>query len=103
MIRTVVSILLVVGVPLAPSSAQESGALAKFVGDWSCKGNFASNSGPIAADLSIQPDEGSGALIVRHDDVAPGAYHATTGGMTSGRTMLRAQERANKRRDGDSL
>ena len=30
----------------------------------------------IAADLSITADAPSGALIVRHDDVAPGAFHA---------------------------
>jgi hypothetical protein len=74
--RIIVSILLIVGLPLTPASAQDSGALAKFVGIWSCKGNFTSNGAPIAADLSIQPDERSGALIVRHDDVPPGAYHA---------------------------
>jgi hypothetical protein len=74
--RIVVSILLIVGVPLTSTSAQDSGVLAKFVGNWSCKGNFTSNGAPIAADLSIQADERSGALIVRHDDVPPGAYHA---------------------------
>jgi hypothetical protein len=76
MIRIVVSILLMVGFPLTSTSAQESGALAKFIGNWSCKGNFTSNGAPITADLSIQDDERSGALIVRHDDVPPGAYHA---------------------------
>ncbi len=76
MIRIVVSILLIAGVPLTSSSVQDSGALAKFVGNWSCKGNFTSNGAPIAADVTIQPDERSGALIVRHDDVPPGAYHA---------------------------
>jgi hypothetical protein len=76
MIRIVVSILLIVGFPLTSASAQESDALAKFIGNWSCKGNFTSNSAPIAANLSIQHDERSGAWIVRHDDVPPGAYHA---------------------------
>jgi hypothetical protein len=76
MIRIIVLNLLIVGVPLTSASAQQNDAIAKFVGNWSCKGNFASNGAPIAADLSIQPDERSGALIVRHDDVAPGAYHA---------------------------
>lgn len=76
MIRIVVSILLIVGLPLTSASVQDSGALAKFVGNWSCKGNFTSNGAPIAADVTIQPDEHSGALIVRHDDLPPGAYHA---------------------------
>jgi hypothetical protein len=49
--------------------------LAHFVGRWSCKGSF-SNGAPIAAQLSIEADTPSGALIVRHDDVAPGAYHS---------------------------
>jgi hypothetical protein len=35
-----------------------------------------SNGAPIAAELSIQADTPSGALIVRHDDVPPGAYHS---------------------------
>jgi hypothetical protein len=76
MFRIVVSVLLIVGVALTPASAQESGMLAKFVGNWSCKGNFTSNGALIAAELSIQSDERSGALILRHDDVPPGAYHA---------------------------
>ena len=49
--------------------------LARFVGHWSCKGNF-SNGAPIAAELSIEADAPSGALIVRHDDVPPGGYHS---------------------------
>jgi len=83
MIRSVASILLIFGFPLASASAQESGAPAKFIGNWSCKGNFTSNGAPIAADLSIQHDERSGALVVRHDDVPPGAYHALEIWMTN--------------------
>jgi hypothetical protein len=56
--------------------AESPSLLHKFVGDWSCKGSFASNGASIAGDLSMQFDERSGALIVHHDDVAPGAYHA---------------------------
>jgi hypothetical protein len=56
--------------------AESPSLLHKFVGDWSCKGSFVSNGAPIAGDLSMQFDERSGALIVHHDDVAPGAYHA---------------------------
>jgi hypothetical protein len=77
MIRVFVSILLTIGVPLNLASAQQqSGALGRFVGNWSCKGSFTGNGASIAADLSIQPDERSGALIVRHDDVPPNSYHA---------------------------
>jgi hypothetical protein len=73
---SVVIVLLSIGVELTPASALESDALTKFVGNWSCKGNFTSNGAPITAGLSIQRDELSGALILRHDDIPPGAYHA---------------------------
>ena len=76
MLRVIVSVLLIVGTAPIPAYSQESNALAKFIGGWSCRGNFTSNGAPIAADLSIQLDERSGALILRHDDVPPGAYHA---------------------------
>jgi hypothetical protein len=52
------------------------GLFHQFVGEWSCKGSFAASGATIAGDLSIKFDERSGALIVHHDDVAPGAYHA---------------------------
>ena len=68
-------VLLIIGAVAMAASAPGAG-LQRFVGDWSCKGNFTSNGAPIAANLSIQSDERSGALIVRHDDVPPGAYHA---------------------------
>ena len=75
MFRMLVSAaLLTTAVPTAVAPAHGAD-LAKFVGNWSCKGNF-SNGAPIAAELSIEADTPSGALIVRHDDVAPGAYHS---------------------------
>jgi hypothetical protein len=75
--RVVVSILLIICAPLNLASAQQdSAALGRFAGNWSCKGTFIANGASMAADLSIQPDERSGALIVRHDDVPPGSYHA---------------------------
>lgn len=55
-----------------PAHAAE---LDKFVGHWSCKGNFSSGA-PIAAELSIEADARSGALIVHHDDLPPGGYHS---------------------------
>jgi hypothetical protein len=66
--------LLTTGALTAAASAQGAD-LAKFVGHWSCKGSF-SNGAPIAAELAIEADAPSGALIVRHDDVAPNAYHS---------------------------
>lgn len=76
MLRVIVPVLLIVGVAPIPAHAQDGNALAKFIGEWSCKGSFASSGAPLAADLSIQLDERSGALILRHDDIPPGAYHA---------------------------
>jgi hypothetical protein len=68
------AVLVMTGV-LAAGARAQAADLAKFVGQWSCKGTFA-NGAPIAAALSIEADTPSGALIVRHDDVAPGAYHS---------------------------
>lgn len=76
MLRVIVSILLIVGTAPIPANAQERNPLAKFIGAWTCKGNFTANRAPIAAGLSIQLDEHSGALILRHDDLPPGPYHA---------------------------
>jgi hypothetical protein len=77
MLRIVIlAMLMIAGAVAIPATAQENGALRKFVGNWSCKGSFISNGVPITANLSIQFDERSGALMVRHDDVPPGAYHA---------------------------
>jgi hypothetical protein len=74
MFRMAGAALLMTGVPVIAAPAQGPD-LTKFVGHWSCKGTF-SNGAPIAADLSIDADTPSGALIVRHDDRAPGAYHS---------------------------
>lgn len=73
MFRIVRAVLLTAA--LTASGSARGADLAKFVGHWSCKGSF-SNGTPIAAELSIEADAPSGALIVRHDDVAPGAYHS---------------------------
>lgn len=59
---------------LTAASAQAAD-FASFVGHWSCKGSF-SNGKPIAAELSIQADAPSGALIVHHDDLPPAGYHS---------------------------
>jgi hypothetical protein len=75
MLRSLVPVLLIIRVVLAPASAQESDMFTKFPGQWSCKGTFA-NGAPIAADMSIEADQRSGTMILRHDDVPPGAYHS---------------------------
>jgi hypothetical protein len=77
MYRIIINVVLLIGgSAFLPAPAQSGGPLARFAGNWSCKGNFTSNGAPIAADLAIQLDERSGALIIHHDDVPPGAYHA---------------------------
>ena len=75
MFRTIVRATLLTTAALTATATAQAADLAKFVGHWSCKGNF-SNGTPIAGDLSIVADATSGALIVHHDDVAPGAYHS---------------------------
>jgi hypothetical protein len=75
MFRLFVGVTLLTMGALTAATPARGADLAKFVGHWSCQGNF-SNGAPIAAELSIQADIPSGALIVRHDDVPPGAYHS---------------------------
>jgi hypothetical protein len=75
MFRMIVRAMLLTTAALATAAPAQGADLAKFVGHWSCKGTF-SNGAPIAGELSIESDALSGALIVRHDDVAPGAYHS---------------------------
>jgi hypothetical protein len=60
---------------LVVAAPAQGADLTQFIGHWSCKGSF-SNGAPIAGELSIEADTPSGALIVHHDDVAPGAYHS---------------------------
>jgi hypothetical protein len=64
------------GAPSAHAQAPSVTSLGEFSGHWDCKGQFASNGAAIAGALSIESDQRSGALLVHHDDVAPGAYHA---------------------------
>jgi hypothetical protein len=58
------------------AQAPSAGSLGGFAGHWLCNGHFESNGAAIAGEISIETDERSGALVVHHDDVAPGAYHA---------------------------
>jgi hypothetical protein len=75
MSKIMIRATLLSAVALTAAASADGADLAKFVGHWSCKGNF-SNGAPIAGELSIEADTPSGALIVHHDDVAPGAYHS---------------------------
>jgi hypothetical protein len=75
MFRMLVRATILTTAALAVAASAQAADLAKFVGHWSCKGSF-SNGTPIAGELSIETDAPSGALIVHHDDVAPGAYHS---------------------------
>jgi hypothetical protein len=75
MYRMLVRTALLTTAVLAFAAPAQGADLAKFVGHWSCKGSF-SNGTPIAGDLRIELDAPSGALIVHHDDLAPGAYHS---------------------------
>lgn len=75
MYRSVIRAALLTTAVLMVAAPAQGADLAKFIGHWSCKGSF-SNGAPIAAELSIEADTSSGALIVHHDDVAPGAYHS---------------------------
>ncbi|WP_133258682.1 hypothetical protein [Novacetimonas cocois] len=45
-------------------------------GAWSCEGYFIRNRRPIASNISITRDAGSGALVLHHDDRPPGPYHS---------------------------
>jgi hypothetical protein len=60
---------------LTAATSARGADLEKFIGHWSCKGNF-SNGAPIAAELSIEADTRTRALIVHHDDLPPGGYHS---------------------------
>jgi hypothetical protein len=75
MFRTIVRAALLTTAVLTVAAPAQGADLAKFVGHWLCKGSF-SNGAPIAGELSIEADAPSGALIVHHNDVAPGAYHS---------------------------
>lgn len=57
-----------------PAAATD--AFKPLVGNWHCEGYFVASGKPLSSDISFAIDEPSGALIVRHDDRAPGQYHA---------------------------
>jgi hypothetical protein len=73
--RMVIPAALLTTAVLMVAAPAEGADLAQFIGHWSCKGSF-SNGAPIAGELSIEADTPSGALIVHHHDIAPGAYHS---------------------------
>lgn len=50
-------------------------SLRAFEGRWACAGTFA-NGRPIASTLTATWDAPTGGLVLRQDDVPPGAFHA---------------------------
>jgi hypothetical protein len=61
MFRIVVCAAVTTGALMAAAPAQGAD-LARFVGRWSCRGNF-SNGAPIATDLSMEADTPSVVLL----------------------------------------
>lgn len=51
-------------------------AFGPLEGSWHCAGYFVASGKPLSSDIDFKIDERSGALVVRHDDRAPGQYHA---------------------------
>lgn len=58
-----------------PSGIPNDG-LDRFVGSWTCSGHFVPSNRPISATLAITRDPSTDAIIIRHDDVAPGRFHS---------------------------
>jgi len=68
--------LAAMGLVVIGGAARAGTGLERLVGHWSCAGHFIANGASIAGELAIEADLRTGAVIVRHDDLAPGAYHA---------------------------
>jgi len=60
----------------APNPAAGTDPFKALEGRWQCDGYFVASGKPLSSDLDFSIDPPSGALIVRHDDRPPGAYHA---------------------------
>jgi hypothetical protein len=73
--RTFFALLGLSALPAAADAAPPKLPLDYFAGQWACSGHF-TNGRPIAATIAARWDEAAGTLIVRHDDVAGGGYHA---------------------------
>ena len=66
---------LLISLLLVQSAVAAADPNAALIGSWDCAGRFA-NGKSIASHLSFARDRATGATLVRHDDVAPMAYHA---------------------------
>ena len=63
-----------------PSAAAQSRAVSDpfgpLEGRWRCSGHLIATGKPLSSEISFRKDLETGALVVRHDDLAPGQYHA---------------------------
>jgi len=57
-----------------PSLKPELASLSPFIGNWTCKGEFASNHAPIQGDIVFAADLEGAWLEVRHKDAPPNRY-----------------------------
>lgn len=60
--------------PVSADAAQPAKDMLQ--GQWRCEGVFISSGKPLSSTVRFVSDEASGAVIVHHDDRAPGNYHA---------------------------
>lgn len=67
---------LVLGHSACAAARPSSSEFQTLEGHWRCEGHFVSNGKRISSDISFHLDQATGAEIVRHDDHAPGQYHA---------------------------
>ncbi len=67
-------ILALVAVPLAVHA--EDDPFGYFLGSWKCSGHFVKSGEAISSTITVARDEQTSALIVRHDDDPPHAFHA---------------------------
>ena len=68
--------LMAVAPSAASSAAQEPSRLDPFLGRWTCAGAFERSGRSISAQLDFDWDPASAALIVKHADLAGGAYRS---------------------------
>lgn len=73
------STLIILAAALCSSPAATAGQRDGFgmlEGEWRCEGHFVSSGKKLSSVIGIHMDAATGALVVRHDDRAPGVYHA---------------------------
>jgi len=68
----VIAALILLAGPATPAPAADR--FDALVGTWLCRGHFIKSGAPLASRLAIARDAGTGALVVRHDDLPPTSY-----------------------------